>query len=960
MATAYKEETWGKDVEGEYVIDGFKFIGKIGFKKAIEGLTDKMIRGAHGDVNRITFTVLDRRPSGTGLDIDIEVIEGKNRGNAMLKLYGQSKKKHGVVLVTKCKGSEAKFTKILALNVIKPLIDKFLESDDIVQSLNSKSFVSVAGKEVKIEKCPFCEKTSYSNSGLKSHITKMHKKEGTRKRQLSESDSVGDHIFAEANKVVGLLVDNMVGDENEESIEDSKEVTLDEMDVDDSNLSKMYSNKCEFCNLKVEAPRRYKVFQMLKQHRELDHNNICEMCCLEVTDTSNMKKHMRDVHSITTASTSPPLKRKRNVPTVDIVELEEMEIDNNDESEILSKRMDEKIEKKAKETEEKEKLYNEKVKKDIENKKQKEEKRKEIEKRKRQQKKQNQKDLRKSSNKKMKKTVENLEKSQIKIPNIKDVPLNIKHLVGEDDVVYKVPGNGACGPNSAAAFLFSDDIFGPKLRRNMNLFMAKHWDSHYQYKTQCTEESPFERKLGNRIISFTKPQELKEYLINSEEASYLWSDSEDLAVIADMFQINIKIITSKSDNDQKPTENWIFPDKEMKQFAELKDVELKDMILFHKNDSHFDLIIDKNDDLATMGSLSHRFNVGPLLEDKEAIEEDEPMIEQEQPKTEDSDYKKYKNELKKCQAMNDKLREDYSKCENELRSKTEEVEKLKTELKLFKKMFELEEEVNCQEKYEEEIVQCVHCVYKCKTKTELNRHVRYKHTDDKREIKEQNKRPIISSESPAEIFNCEYCAYECTSKAQLSNHIKWKHINMESEEEFNCDGCDFQGTTRLQLNKHINIKHVAEEQPKKEVIKCRNCDEQFSEKWNLMNHRKQKHIEKVAYCRKKQEGSCPFSDDKCWWNHENKQQEVKCYVCDKIFQGKSSMMKHRKSEHTSLVRKCDKDLQNNCPFQSNTCWFLHENDMEVEDGQEDNTINETQKQTETLVFRKPPVKQKKE
>ena len=68
----------------------------------------------------------------------------------------------------------------------------------------------------------------------------------------------------------------------------------------------------------------------------------------------------------------------------------------------------------------------------------------------------------------------------------------------------------------------------------MNLFMAKHWDSHYQYKTQCTKESPFERKLDNRVISFINPEELKKYLINSEEASYLWSNSEDLAVIADM------------------------------------------------------------------------------------------------------------------------------------------------------------------------------------------------------------------------------------------------------------------------------------------------------------------------------------------------------------------------------------------------------------------------------------------
>ena len=62
----------------------------------------------------------------------------------------------------------------------------------------------------------------------------------------------------------------------------------------------------------------------------------------------------------------------------------------------------------------------------------------------------------------------------------------------------------------------------------------------------------------------------------------------------------------------------------MKQFAELKDVDLKDLILFHEDESHFDLIINKNHDLATMGSLSYRFNVGPILEsnENETIEEE--------------------------------------------------------------------------------------------------------------------------------------------------------------------------------------------------------------------------------------------------------------------------------------------------------------------------------------------------
>ena len=74
--SAYREETWGKDVGGEYIIDGYKYIG---FKRALEGLKAKMIKGAKGEINKVSYTVLDNRPSGTGVDIDIEVIENNSR-----------------------------------------------------------------------------------------------------------------------------------------------------------------------------------------------------------------------------------------------------------------------------------------------------------------------------------------------------------------------------------------------------------------------------------------------------------------------------------------------------------------------------------------------------------------------------------------------------------------------------------------------------------------------------------------------------------------------------------------------------------------------------------------------------------------------------------------------------------------------------------------------------------------
>ena len=192
-----------------------------------------------------------------------------------------------------------------------------------------------------------------------------------------------------------------------------------------------------------------------------------------------------------------------------------------------------------------------------------------------------------------------------KISNIKDIPDNFKHLVKDGDMVYVVPADGCCGPNCAAAFLFKDEVFGPKLRRAMNIFFSNHWYNRYQYLSQCSPKHPFERRVKGEKISYTDPIKLIEYLKNSDDAEYMWSDSEGLAIIADMYQIKIKIITTKGMHDDKPTENWIYPDLKMAEFAELKGVDIDDMVLLHENDVHFNLVVAGDSDLATQGSLSY-------------------------------------------------------------------------------------------------------------------------------------------------------------------------------------------------------------------------------------------------------------------------------------------------------------------------------------------------------------------
>ena len=83
--------------------------------------------------------------------------------------------------------------------------------------------------------------------------------------------------------------------------------------------------------------------------------------------------------------------------------------------------------------------------------------------------KQRSKNIRKYSNNKIKKhKLSNEDEVLFKAPNLKNIPPGCRHLVNQGDVVYVVPGHGACCPNCATAFFFNDEVFGSKLRRRMN------------------------------------------------------------------------------------------------------------------------------------------------------------------------------------------------------------------------------------------------------------------------------------------------------------------------------------------------------------------------------------------------------------------------------------------------------------------------------------------------------------
>ena len=102
------------------------------------------------------------------------------------------------------------------------------------------------------------------------------------------------------------------------------------------------------------------------------------------------------------------------------------------------------------------------------------------------------------------------------------------------------------------------------------------------------------------------------------------------------------------------------------------------MVLLHEDDSHYNLVISKDSDLAKLGSLSYRFNVGPLINDNtEESESDDKeetgykLNDSKPNENEDADnvdkngseLAKLKKEFKKCKESKDAFEREYFKCE---------------------------------------------------------------------------------------------------------------------------------------------------------------------------------------------------------------------------------------------------------------------------------------------------------
>ena len=428
--------------------------------------------------------------------------------------------------------------------------------------------------------------------------------------------------------------------------------------------------------------------------------------------------------------------------------------------------------------------------------------------------------------------------------------------------------------------------------------------------------------------------------------------------MANMYQMQIKVITSKGPEDSQPTVNMIGPDSELNNFKWIPEGKVTDMTLLHYDELHYNIIISKDDHIAKFGTLSQyltneeseklidegfketenknveesslseayrksKLTIEKLnkrvkelenelheksIELQEAIETIEHAHEFETVGSKKYEEKvkfnctkcnsKFKNqdllsnhlklshvderefncfdcsfkgnnekdmrkhlkslhesqniikELKECQASKKNIENEYIQCEQELRSKTEELEKFKIEVKDLRTIVDLREQLDLRDNEKSDL-------------------------DDKSKLLIPNNLNEVNSKQ-TKSFSCAQCEYIVGNQTQSRRHMNTKHSgkqvekDIETEEEFNCADCDFQTTSDAHLKNHIWIKHT---------IICKICEKEFKEKSKLMQHRKKEHSTSVAPCRKFAENNCSFIEETCFWRHvERTTQQSNCNV----------------------------------------------------------------------------------
>ena len=218
VETYYEENFWPKDDKESC---GFTFKGKKKiFNKAVENLVICFKnKGKLKEMAKLTFKTMDNRKTKNGSEIDVEITKNKERGIAVLKIFGP--KKESTIMINKSKKHDVKFVSILAVEIIKPLLDKFISGE------GWKDLFTKSTSNVQKHLCKKCDKSFVSVNNLKIHMKKYHTSVTFRSIQSKPVNSLKNIGIGETKEPMI----EMEVEENDLKAYDIKEID-EKMDID--------------------------------------------------------------------------------------------------------------------------------------------------------------------------------------------------------------------------------------------------------------------------------------------------------------------------------------------------------------------------------------------------------------------------------------------------------------------------------------------------------------------------------------------------------------------------------------------------------------------------------------------------------------------------------------------------------------------------------------------------------
>ena len=1026
------------DVYGSEGAECFRFRGKKkGFAQGTVEIKKLFHTNKEYGIDDVKFS-LDKKHKNDdgGSDFALNVANKDENGKAMLKVWGPNNKKEWVIVVTKLKQYDQQFAKLLA-DVVKTLLDLHISGEGWKPKLESKNTIE----------CKKCGKLYSTQGFLRAHMEKMHRSDSQigstkgvkRSRDAEDIDQLKckfctykgrskyelqNHVHIKHNSEVGNRTD--IGEDNLKVHKVTDQCDNESTDSNDSpNIT--HVNQCDLCDvtfkgeskvdsiLKVNA---HKSNCLLKIHTKPVVPSNCNNCEYTSCDNEELKKHNRDEHLVRTESTSP-VKKHRKVPpssktesvTEKIVNINKKDVIEEDQMDVTEMAQDEKmdvsVESKGtectnKQDEEKE-LSNKNDLKILEKRKriEKEESDNKIRKKKKAEEDQKKEAAEKGEKKRRKKKMKKVSKPEKNEGEFEKVPekykklFDIKGLDSDEYRIRRVGGGGLCGAYCMALHLTSVHDDGQAMRKEINQHKVENWD---MYKETYPDETT--ARVGAKTKEFKTKEEILQFLQEEpEEASRMWVDHTDLQAVSNMYKVPINVFTTGIPNHNpechrcKPSVRLTSEEKLKEHNKTAHDIceseevlegrkakarwtkfnpdnrcdntkeQLIDMYLMHQDDVHYDLLVHKDHALRQTDSQEKPPNKQDELtkEETETVHE-KLKVSEEKRKVLEEKLKVSQGEVKHEKASRIKLEELYTACVGELKRIGEDHGRIKIELSDRNEFIKAKDDMTQHNEVE----------------VEGKKPVKEKVCNFVWKVKSHKKSASVGNTSVPKQhikqFNCKDCEFQGNSTAILNRHTKSKH-NGKEEVLFKCMECNYQFGNNWNLMNHrcdeygakqdrmqfncmecefqgtsitiLNRHKNGKHKGEEDVFRCNECDKQFGTNWNMMNHRSEEHGVKEV-CRYFREGRCNFGKT-CWYDHKEKTAEEKdqiiCYVCNQVFKTKNRMMRHRKENHRESVRNCNSE---SCHYDSQTCWFNHKDN----DGS-DNQNQGFQKVTKKLV---PPGK----